>query len=88
VLANTLVVVPYMTWDVADDRTILLNESGYFGIPKTDECVCLKKSASVGELVKPVEKGPLVFVKGHRRAASDTTGMGPINETFCSVNSR
>ena len=51
VVVNTFVVVPFMPWDVASEKE-LLDETGggNLDLPKTDECVCLKRSASFDEV--------------------------------------
>jgi hypothetical protein len=90
VLCNTFVVVPFMTWDIADDRTSL-NEAGDFFInSKSEECVCLKRSVSYDEIAKKNELKTLVATafKSHRRSASDTTGMQHVKEVVCTSNSR
>ena len=102
VLANSIVVVPFMTWDVANDGILLEGPDGLPALPSNDECVCLRRSASADQLgvVKESGESTLTQKKGHRRSASDTTGMkqiknevdshplGMINENVCFVNSR
>ncbi len=51
VLVNTFVVVPFMPWDVASEKTLLDETGGIIDLPKTDQCVCLKRSASFDEVL-------------------------------------
>ena len=86
VLCNTFVVVPFMTWDIADDRTSL-NETGGFSIgTKSEDCVCLKRSASYDDIAKKTLV--VTAFKSHRRSASDTTGMQQVKDVVCTSNSR
>jgi hypothetical protein len=50
VLVNTFVVVPFMPWDVASEKVLLDETAGNLDLPKTDECACLKRSASFDEV--------------------------------------
>ena len=90
VLCNTFVVVPFMTWDIADDRTSLNETGGFLTNSKSEECVCLRRSVSCDEIAKKSESQTLVApsFKSHRRSASDTTGMKPLKEVVCTSNSR
>ena len=98
VLANTIVVVPFMTWDIQNDANS--NNEPTLELMDDGECVCLRRSASADQLIQSDPGAKTTPKKGHRRSASDTMAMGnvkkafdaaplgPVHENICIVNSR
>ena len=96
VLANTIVVIPFMTWDVQNDGNSPNEPS--MDLSDNGECVCLRRCASADQLTRSDDA--FKTKRGHRRSTSDTTGMrdvkeavdmkplGPIHENICFANSR